>query len=376
MMLVAILVGILAEKPIKSLLKVWISIAYDLSQQRCLKLNMSHTIPANTEEQTIAEIVGMVNWLYQKYLKSQQQSDWCERVLSIYYTWQKLKLELADVKAVKIARVEELQWRALIDLEVTEIASKIVDLRQQLDLLLIDIKPYQARDVLLEIQALDGDDAGLFVENLVRMYTRYAEDNKWKVELVSEVANHLDGFDLAVLEIRGAFIGCFLQFEAGRHQVIRRLNAELNSSESAIATAMVTVMPIIHPDELEIDPLDLELKTSAMYHPRITNTTGVSLYHKPTKVLVLSDRQRSQFHNKQKAFQILLSKLYTLNIQKHSGTDDRSRVVRTYDYSNNCVTEIGSGMNYPLDRVLAGDLDPLSKISCAQSSYNPIEMTG
>ena len=324
-------------------------------------------IEVKPTEKIVAEIVDMTNRLYRRYLKSQKQSDWCEEVLSTYHVWQELSRELVDARELATfqqrdsdnEQPEDLEWKSIVNLEIVELETKVSKLQHQLNILLVDLYPYKYRDVLLEICADTGDGASILVEDLVQMYTRYAEDNKWKVELVSESADYLYGLSRAILKFRGAFVGCFFQFETGVHQVKRISKIELNSTKFDLATAMVTVMPVIDRDEVDIDPHDLELRTSTMYHPRITNTTGVNLYHKPTGIWVLSDRQRSQWHNKEKAFQILLSKLYTLNIQKQLGADERSHIIRTYDYESNCVTDLNSGMNFPLDRVLNGELDPL-----------------
>jgi peptide chain release factor 1 len=316
-------------------------------------------IKIKSPEETIAEIVGMANLLNRRYLKSQKQSDWCQRVLSTYYLWQQFKTELIDAQALAIEQTEDIEWRSTIDREIIELESKIADLRHQIDILLVDIHPYQHRDVLVEIRALTGgDDAGIWVEDLVKIYTRYAEENKWKVALVSASMRELFGLNSAILEIQGAFVGCFFQFETGIHQVNRRSAMEFNADRVDASTAIVTVMPIVYEDEIELDLHDIEASILVRsYHLRNKYRNSVYWFHKPTGIRVFCDLLDCQRKNKEKALQILLSKLSDREIQKQLGETDRSRIVRTYDYGSNLAIDLSSGMSFPLDRVLNGELE-------------------
>jgi peptide chain release factor 1 len=307
-------------------------------------------------EDSIGEVNGKIRLLYQRYIDSSKRSQWGEKFISLCDEWQQLRWEIRDLGTIEIADNEDLAWRSIVDLEIATLESKISNLQQQINLLLLDIHPYQHRDIFLEIHALTGgDEASIWVEDLVRMYTQYGKFRGWTVELVSESNNYPYGLNRAILEIKGAFVGYFLQFEAGIHQVKRKSFIEYNSTKIHTSTAMVTVMPIVN--EFEIDLRDLELITSPIYHPRRTNTIGVGLYHQPTGIRIICDRCSNQFKNKEMTIEIMRSKLYKLSIQDRANEDLNSSIVRTYDYKNNCAIDFSSGMTFPLSQILEGDLD-------------------
>jgi peptide chain release factor 1 len=277
-------------------------------------------------EDSIGEVNGKIRLLYQRYIDSQKRSPWCEKFISLYDEWQQLRWELLDLGTIEIADNEDLAWRSIVNLETATIESKISNLQQQIDLLLLDIYPYQHRDIFLEIHVLTGgDESGIWVKDLVRMYTKYGKCRGWDIDLVTQSEHYLCGLNQAILEIRGAFVRYFLQFESGIHQVKRKSLTGYNSTKIHISTAMVTVMPIVN--EFEIDPRDLELRTSLIYHPSRSKTIGVGLYHQPTDIRIMCDRCTSQFKNKEKALEIMRSKLYQLSIQDRGDLRNRSSTI-------------------------------------------------
>jgi peptide chain release factor 1 len=201
------------------------------------------------------------------------------------------------------------------------------------------------------------------VEDLVQMYTQYAENNKWKVELISSSTRDICGFNEIIIEIRGAFVGYFLQFETGIHQIQRRSKIEWNSTKLCISTARVTVMPIVENNEIKIDLNSVEMDISRRKCPRMISVdrfiNRAYLLHRSTDISIFCDRYTNQRKNKEKAFQILLSKLYCLDKQKGLSKDVLSIVIRNYDNTNNYVIDLRSGIKSPLDRVLKGGLDLL-----------------
>ncbi len=313
-------------------------------------------LKAQPVENIIGEVVGKIRLLYQRYIDSQKRSPWCEKFISLYDEWQQLRWELLDLGTIEIADNEDLAWRSTIDLETATLESKISNLQRQIDILLLDIYPYQHRDIFLEILTFTGgDEASIWVEDLVRMYTLSAENRGWDMDLVSESSNYPYGSNRSILEIKGAFVGYFLQFEAGIHQVKRRSLTVYNSTKIYTSTAMVTIMPMMN--ELEIDPRNLELTTSSIYHPQRTKTIGVGLYHQPTDIRIICDRCSNQYKNKQKAIEIMRSKLYKLTTQDRENEDLNSSIVRTYNYEKNCAIDFSSGMTFPLSQILEGNLD-------------------
>jgi peptide chain release factor 1 len=320
-------------------------------------------VKVKTADEMIDEIVSMTNLLNLRYVKSQKQSEWCEKVLFISDLWHQLKIELIDFEEVEIQHPEDLKWTSAVSEEVARLESTISDLKHQLNTLFDKIYPYKHRGVLLEIRALDGIDTDIWVEDLVQMYTQYAENNKWKVEVISSSTRDICGFNEIILEIRGAFVGYFLQFETGIHQIKRRSKIEWNSTEFCISTARVTVMPIVENNEIEIDLNSVEMDISRRKCPRMISVdrfiNRAYLLHRSPEISIFCDLYTSQRKNKEKAFQILLSKLYCLSIQKQLSEDVRASIVRNYDNKNNYAIDLRSGIKSPLDRVLRGDLDLL-----------------
>ncbi len=307
-------------------------------------------------EITISEVAGTIRLFSKRYIQSEKQSKWCEKVLSIYDIWQQLRSDLFYLQSIEIESNDDLEWRSLVDGEILDLELKISNLQEQLNILFIDIYPLKYRDVFVEIHALDGgDEANIWVGDLVHIYTRYAESKKLKVEPICQSIDN----NWAILEIRGGFVGLFLQFEAGIHQIKRKSPTKMYSNKICVSRAVVTIIPIVNEDEIEIDPRDLELTTVCGGYPRRLNAVG--LRHKPTQIYVSCDFHEKQYKNKETAIQIMRSKLYTLNIQNRTDRDrDRTpQIVRIYDYENNIVTNLNSGMEFPLDRILQGELDPL-----------------
>jgi peptide chain release factor 1 len=243
----------------------------------------------------------------------------------------------------------------------------------------IGIHPYKHRDIFLEISAITGgDEANIWVQDLVRMYTHYAEQKHfWRAELVSECSNDYYGFHQAILEIKGAFVGCYFPFENGIHQLKRKSFVGLRSPKINTSTARVTVMPIIDLYEIEIDLHNLEIQHFTPYGLRKVGNPnlgiGISLLYKPSGTRVTCaafDRQRK---NQEKAIEIMASKLYDLEIQTQLGEDVRSEVVRTYDYPSNCVTDRRSGKIHALDRIVNGELDALiTALAPDRSTHFPL----
>jgi peptide chain release factor 1 len=314
-----------------------------------------------SEHQSVESIISeQMSLLLRRSPKTHQELEWSQQVSSLYELWQKLKVELADLEEMIIKYpqeyAEDLEWQSLIDLEIAQIGAKISNRQQQLQRLLLDPHPDKYRNILLEINALAGDDANGWMRNLIQMYTRYAENNECKVLLVSEQTETASGLDSKITTISGLFAGCLLQFGSGIH-----LRENSIVSDRTEATAMTRVIPIVDYDEIEIDVNDIEMEMFRPARPLKMSvnklTFGVNLLHKPTGIHIVCDRRLSQTGNKGWAIEILRSKLYALNSQQQLDEDPQSIVVRIYDYRNNCVTDLSSGIKYSLDRLLNGYLD-------------------
>jgi peptide chain release factor 1 len=225
----------------------------------------------------------------------------------------------------------------------------------------------------VEIRAgAGGDEAGLFAADLFRMYTRYAEDHKWKVELLDESETGIGGYKEVVFAVKGRGAYSRLKFESGVHRVQRIPSTESNGRIHT-STITVAVLPEVDEVEINIPTSDLEIET---YRSRGAggqnvqkNESAVRIIHKPTGLVVAVQDERSQTQNRLRALSILRARLYEMEQNKLTaemtqtkrdqiGTGDRSEKIRTYNFPQNRVTDHRIGMDlYRLPAVLDGDLD-------------------
>lgn len=262
---------------------------------------------------------------------------------------------------------------ALAEADVEDLTPKIAALESKIKSMLVPKDPRDDRDVIVEIRAgTGGDEAAIFAGDLFRMYTRYAEDQKWKNEILSENAIGVGGYKEVIFEIRGKGAYSRLKYESGVHRVQR---VPATESQGRIHTSTATVAVMAEVDEIEIDipesDIDVEVyRSSGAGGQNVQkNSTAVRLTHKPSGMVVTCQDERSQLQNKLRALSILRARLYELEEEKRRasiesdrrsqvGTGERSEKIRTYNYPQNRVTDHRVGLsNYNLPAVMDGNID-------------------
>ncbi len=301
---------------------------------------------------------------------SKEQSDLRE-IVDKYEEYKETKKGIEESKSL----LNDAELKEMAELELTELQSNFEKITKELEILLIPKDENDGKNVIMEIRgAAGGDEANIFAGDLFRMYTYYAEKNNWKIELINEVPGSSGGFSQVEYMIKGENVYSKLKYESGAHRVQRVPETE-SQGRVHTSTATVVVMPEIEDVDVEIKESDLKID---VYHSSgaggqsvNTSNSAVRITHLPTNTVVTCQNERSQAQNKEKAMQILKSKIYdNLEQQKNNeltterknkiGTGDRSEKIRTYNYPQNRVTDHRINFSImELDRVMNGNLEPI-----------------
>ena len=259
--------------------------------------------------------------------------------------------------------------------EIKRLTKENEQLEEELRQLLLPKDPNDDKNIIVEIRgAAGGDEANIFAGDLFRMYTRYAEAQGWKIQMVDENPSEAGGFALVSFMIKGKMVYSKLKFESGAHRVQRVPRTEA-SGRIHTSTATVLVMPEAEEIDVEINPNDLQVDT---YHSQgaggqnVNKTeSAVRITHIPTGIVVACQTEKSQIQNREIAMQMLRAKMYATMLEKQQeeignerrlkiGTGERSEKIRTYNYPQNRVTDHRIGFTIQqLDRVMEGELDSI-----------------
>ncbi len=267
--------------------------------------------------------------------------------------------ELGDFAKEEVARLEEAKAKLEKDIEV----------------ILLPKDPNDGKNVIVEIRgAAGGDEANIFAGDLYRMYTKYAEKEGWKIEVLSEEHSDAGGYPLVEFMVKGDNVYSKLKYESGAHRV-QRVPVTETQGRVHTSTATVLVMPEAEEVDIEINPNDLRIDVyrSTGAGGQCVNTTdsAVRITHLPTNTVVTCQNERSQIQNKEKAMQMLRTRLYEAKLRQQEeelgterrskiGTGDRSEKIRTYNYPQNRVTDHRIGYTTKnLDRVMEGNLEDI-----------------
>lgn len=274
-----------------------------------------------------------------------------------------------------LAEGQEDDFRKMVEAELSELRTRREELDSQLPILLLPKDPNDDKNVIVEIRGgAGGDEAALFSMELFRMYTRYAETQGWKSEILSSNVTELGGMKEVVFEVEGYGAYSKLKYESGVHRV-QRVPATESGGRIHTSTVTVAVLPEAEEVEIEINQNDLRIDTycaSGAGGQYVNRTeTAVRITHLPTGIVVQCQDEKSQLKNREKAMRVLRAKVLELaQAEQHAqvaadrksqvGTGDRSERIRTYNFPQGRVTDHRIGLTlHKLDAVLGGELDEL-----------------
>ena len=291
-----------------------------------------------------------------------------------YDAFQKYKKIESDLEEAK-EMTKDKELGEFAKEEVSRLNKEKEDLEKQIEIILLPKDPNDGKNVIVEIRgAAGGDEANIFAGDLYRMYTKYAEKQGWKIEVLSEEHSDAGGYPLVEFMVKGDSVYSKLKYESGAHRV-QRVPVTETQGRVHTSTATVLVMPEAEEVDVEINPSDLRIDVyrSTGAGGQCVNTTdsAVRITHLPTNTVVTCQNERSQIQNKEKAMQMLRTRLYEAKIREQEeklgserrskiGTGDRSEKIRTYNYPQNRVTDHRIGYTTKnLDRVMEGNLDDI-----------------
>src|SRR5215467_3401421 len=309
----------------------------------------------------------------QKYQKIAKQHRDLEAVVEKYREYKQVETGIADAKSMMQEADDDIY--AMAEEELLQLEERLPKIEEELKLVLLPKDPNDEKNVILEIRAgTGGDEASLFAAEIFRMYSRYAETNRWKVEVLSASESGVGGLKEVIAIIEGQGVYSRMKYESGVHRVQRVPQTE---TQGRVHTSAVTVavLPEAEDVDIKIEAKDLRIDTFCSWGPggQSVNTTysAVRITHIPTNTVVSCQDEKSQIKNREKAMRVLRSRLYEMEQQKQAdalakerkamvGSGDRSEKIRTYNFPQNRVTDHRIGYTvHQLPEFMDGRLQPL-----------------
>ncbi|MBP5426364.1 MAG: peptide chain release factor 1 [Clostridiales bacterium] len=324
----------------------------------------------------------------EKYKKLMKEYSHMEDLILAYREYKGVANNIKEAKLLLQDKLEN-DFKELVEEELKESQKKFEELENKLRVLLLPKDINDDKNVIIEIRAgAGGEEAALFVAVLFRMYSKYAEKNGWKTEIMDSNETEIGGFKEIVFLIEGEGAYSKLKFESGVHRVQRIPTTEANGRIHT-STVTVAVLPEVEDVDVTINPNDLRIDTyraSGAGGQHINKTdSAIRITHLPTGIVVSCQDERSQYKNKDKAMKVLRSKLYEIAQEEQDsmvakerknqvGTGDRSERIRTYNYPQGRVTDHRIGLTlYKLDEFFDGDIEEIVNALITTSQAKKLE---
>ena len=312
---------------------------------------------------------------YEEMIRLARERSELQDLVETYHRYRDTESELDDARTLLVEDDQDPELIELIEDEITRLEAQLERLEHELQRMLLPTDPNDSKNVIVEIRAgTGGDEAGLFAADLFRMYSRWAEAQRYKVEMLSNNETGIGGFKEVIFSVRGQGAYSRLKYESGVHRV-QRVPVTESQGRIHTSTATVAVLPEMSEVEVDVSPNDIRIDVFRAGGPggQSVNTTdsAVRITHLPTGLVVQCQDEKSQLQNRARAMQILRARLYAAEMDRQLqeqtearrsqvGTGERSEKVRTYNFPQSRVTDHRIGLTlYRLEAILEGDLDEM-----------------